>query len=160
MFPRMEGRLLQILAIKPTDHVLEIGTGSGFLTACLAHLAKRVVSVDIHAELTEKAAETLKQANIRNVEFLTCDALDGPIEGQGPFDAIAVTGSLPTRKQADIFTQQLTTGGRLFVIVGEPPVMEVLLITKLGDNSSREEILFETEQAPLENSAQPARFEF
>jgi protein-L-isoaspartate(D-aspartate) O-methyltransferase len=160
MFPRMEAKILQALDLKPTDRVLEVGTGSGYLTVCLAHLAGQVVSIDLHAEFSEAAEARLQELGIRNVTLRTGDALAAPLAADGPFDAIAVTGSLPSSRQADIFRQQLKPGGRLFVIVGTAPVMQALLITRLADSGYREEIILETEQAPLENSEQPAVFVF
>lgn len=160
MFPRMEAKLLQALDIQANDRVLEVGTGSGFLTACLARLADRVVSIDIHADFSEAARRRLGDLGLRNVQLRTGDVLTTPLDEDGPFDAIAVTGSLPTSAQADLFRKQLKPGGRLFVIIGSPPVMEALLITKISDTSYREETILETEQAPLENTEQPAVFEF
>ncbi|MEN8166644.1 MAG: protein-L-isoaspartate O-methyltransferase [Pseudomonadota bacterium] len=160
MFPRMEAKLLQTLDLQPDDRVLEVGTGSGFLTACLARLAGRVVSIDIHADFSEAARERLGDLGLRNVQLRTGDALTIPLDEDGPFDAIAVTGSLPSSAQADIFRRQLKPGGRLFVIIGNSPVMEALLITRISDTSYREEAILETEQAPLEGAEQPAVFEF
>ena len=160
MFPRMEAKILQALDLKPTDRVLEVGTGSGYLTACLARLAGQVVSIDIHGEFSEAAEARLQDQGIRNVALRTGDALAAPLAADGPFDAIAVTGSLPSSRQADIFRQQLTPGGRLFVIVGAAPVMQALLITRMADSGYREETILDTEQAPLENSEQPAAFVF
>lgn len=160
MFPRMEAKLLQALDLQANEQVLEVGTGSGFLTACLAKLANRVVSIDIHADLSEAVEKRLQNLGLRNVLLRTGDALAAPLADDGPFDVIAVTGSLPTSEQADIFRQQLKPGGRLFVIIGESPVMEALLITKISDTSYRQEAILETEQAPLENAEQPAVFNF
>lgn len=160
MYPRMEARLLQALDIQPDDRVLEIGTGSGFLTACLARLAGSVLSIDIHQEFTDQAGDILDKSGIRNVQLRTGDALQTPLEADGPFDAIAVTGSLPTESLAETFRKQLKTGGRLFVITGEPPVMQAQLITRVSDESYRQETILETVQAPLENAQIPAVFEF
>ncbi|MGD8587212.1 MAG: protein-L-isoaspartate O-methyltransferase [Chromatiales bacterium] len=160
MYPRMEAKILQVLDLKPTDRVLEVGTGSGFLTACLAHLSAEVVTIDIHEDFTETAAAHLQALNIRNALLRTGDALASPLEADGPFDAIAVTGSLPSSQQADIFRGQLKPGGRLFVIVGSSPVMEALLITRMPESGFREEEILETDLTPLENSALPPVFEF
>ena len=160
MFPRMEAKLLQALDLQPTDRVLEVGTGSGFLTACLAHLAGQVVSIDIQDEFSTSAAERLQKMGLRNVQLRTADALAAPLGEDGPFDAIAVTGSLPSLAQADIFRKLLKSGGRLFVIIGSAPVMEALLITKISDTQYRDEAIIETELAPLVNAAQPAVFVF
>ncbi len=160
MFPRMEAKLLQALDIQANDQVLEVGTGSGFLTACLAKLAGKVVSIEIHADLSEAAEARLHDQGLRNVQLRTGDALAAPLDDDGPFDIIAVTGSLPSSAQADIFRNQLKPGGRLFVIIGTSPVMKALLITKVSDTSYREEAILETEQAPLENAERPAVFNF
>ncbi|MES9818030.1 MAG: protein-L-isoaspartate O-methyltransferase [Candidatus Thiodiazotropha sp.] len=159
MFPRIEAKLMQALAIQPTDKVLEVGTGSGYLTACLANLAQAVVSIDFHNEFTEQAIEKLGQQGIRNITLINGDALAGPLE-QGPFDAIAVTGSLPTSQQAEIFRQQLNAGGRLFVVIGTAPVMECMLITRHADKIFQEESILETELTPLINAPAPVVFEF
>ncbi|MCU7942250.1 MAG: protein-L-isoaspartate O-methyltransferase [Candidatus Thiodiazotropha sp. (ex Cardiolucina cf. quadrata)] len=159
MFPRIEAKLMQALAIQPTDKVLEVGTGSGYLTACLANLAQEVVSIDFHNEFTEQAKEKLGQQGIRNITLINGDALADPLE-EGPFDAIAVTGSLPTSQQAEIFRQQLNVGGRLFVVIGTAPVMECMLITRHADKIFQEESILETELAPLINAPAPVVFEF
>ena len=160
MYPRMEANLLLALDLHSDDRVLEVGTGSGYLTACLAKLAGRVVSIEIHPDLSEAAAERLNSKGLRNVELLTGDALTTQLAEQGPFDAIAVTGSLPSMAQVAIFRKLLKLQGRLFVIVGEPPVMEATLITRVSEHNYREESILETEQAPLENAEIPATFEF
>jgi protein-L-isoaspartate(D-aspartate) O-methyltransferase len=159
MFPRIEAKLLQALAIQPTDKVLEAGTGSGFLTACLANLAQQVVSIDLYDEFTEQAKEKLQQQGIQNTLLKCGDALAGPLE-EGPFDAIAVTGSLPTSQQAEIFRQQLNVGGRLFIVIGTAPVMECMLIKRHADKIFQEESILETELAPLVNAPAPMEFEF
>jgi protein-L-isoaspartate(D-aspartate) O-methyltransferase len=160
MYPRMEAKLLQALDIQPEDKVLEVGTGSGFLTACLASLADQVVSIDIHEDFTQAAGKRLQELNLRNIKLITGDALAAESAADGPFDAIAVTGSLPTLAHLDVFRRQLKTGGRLFAVVGTAPVMEALLITKVSDTSERVETIVETELAALENAEQPAVFVF
>ncbi|WP_297527478.1 protein-L-isoaspartate O-methyltransferase family protein [Thiohalobacter sp.] len=146
MPPKLEGRLLQSLTLAPTDRVLEIGTGSGYLTACLAHLAGEVHSVDLYEDFTAGAGERLAAHGIRNVALQTADAALGWNEDRG-FDAIAVTGSLPLLHKG--FHKALKIGGRLFVIVGHPPVMEALRITRVGDNQWATESLFDTAIPPL-----------
>jgi protein-L-isoaspartate(D-aspartate) O-methyltransferase len=159
MFPRIEGRLMQALDLQPSDRVLEVGTGSGYLTACLASLAYEVVSIDIYQEFTDSAAAKLEQQGLHNLTLLTGDALATPVEA-GSFDAIAVTGSVPTSKQAEIFRQQLAPGGRLFAVIGTPPVMNCLLVTRHEERVFREESIFETELAALVNAPAPVEFEF
>ena len=154
MMPSVEGRLLQSLSLDPPDDVLEVGTGSGFITACLARLAGRVVSVDIFAEFTADAAAKLERDNIRNVELRTGDGL--ALDSGERFDAIAVTGSVT--ELDDNFTGLLRPGGRLFVVVGREPVMDALLITVTRDGKSTTESLFETVVAPLVNAERPEPF--
>ncbi|MDJ0807088.1 MAG: protein-L-isoaspartate O-methyltransferase [Gammaproteobacteria bacterium] len=160
MFPRMEARLLQALDLKSADRVLEVGTGSGFLTACLANLSGQVVSIDTHTDFTESASERLQDLKLANVQLLSGDALTAPLGETGPFDAIAITGSLPAMTHLEPFRKLLKTTGRLFVVVGTPPVMEALLITRISDTQFSQEQIFETELAPLENAILPAVFEF
>ncbi|VAW86756.1 Protein-L-isoaspartate O-methyltransferase [hydrothermal vent metagenome] len=149
MQPKIEARLLQALAIKETEMVLEIGTGSGYLTALLAGLAKHVYSVDIFPEFTAEAAEKLKQSGIKNVTLKTEDAAQLQSKHQ-PYDAIAFTGSCPTPPSE--YLNALRVGGRLFVIVGEAPVMEALLYTRTSNDSWTKESLFETVLPALLNN--------
>ena len=146
MPPRLEGRVLQALDLQPGDTVLEIGTGSGFLTACLAELAGRVVSVEQHADLSEQAAARLAARGVTNVELAVGDAALG-WEASGPYDAIAVTGSLPTIP--DELRRQLKVGGRLFAVVGSGPVMEGVVVTRVNDESWSEVSVLDTVLAPL-----------
>ncbi|WP_295887210.1 protein-L-isoaspartate O-methyltransferase [uncultured Thiohalocapsa sp.] len=158
--PKVVGRMLQALQVRETDKVLEIGPGTGYVTACLARLGARVVGVEIDPALAEGAAERLAAMQLRRVEVHTADAMVGPVDG-GPFDVIAVTGSLPTEEPVPMLAQQLKPGGRLFVIVGEDPVMEARLETRIGAAGDlRREALFETSVPPLRNVPQPERFVF
>jgi protein-L-isoaspartate(D-aspartate) O-methyltransferase len=157
MQPRLEGRLLQTLDLRPTDKVLEIGTGSGYLTACLARLAAHVVSVDIFADFKYATERKLAGQNITNVDLKVDDAATG-WGAENQFDAIAVTGSLPALHQG--FHRSLNIGGRLFVIVGQPPMMEALLITRVGPEQWAQESVFDTMIPPLVNAAAPAVFRF
>lgn len=159
MFPRVEARLMQALDLMPSDQVLEVGTGSAYLTACLAKLSQRVVSIDIHEEFTQAAADKLQQQGISNALLKSGDALAGALP-EGPFDVIAVTGSVATSEQAESLRQQLRIGGRLFVIIGTPPAMEAMLITRTGENAYSEEGLFETDVKALTNAEAPRTFEF
>lgn len=155
--PRLEGRLLQSLALRPHDTVLEIGTGSGYLTACLARLAAQVLSVDLFADFKNAAERKLAGQDIGNVSLKIEDAAAG-WNTDGQFDAIAVTGSLPVLHQG--FHRALTVGGRLFVVVGVPPIMEALLITRIGPDQWAQESLFDTLIPPLLNATAPAQFKF
>ncbi|MCU7843683.1 MAG: protein-L-isoaspartate O-methyltransferase [Candidatus Thiodiazotropha sp. (ex Monitilora ramsayi)] len=159
MFPRIEARLMQALDLQPTDQVLEVGTGSGYLTACMAKLTQRVVSIDIDQAFSETAAQILDQQGISNVLLKTGDVLTGPLE-EGPFDAIAVTGSVATSEQAEIFRQQLKIGGRLFIVIGTAPAMQAMLITRHDERIFSEEAIFETDLTALTNAEPPRRFEF
>lgn len=155
--PKLEGRLLQSLAIRPGDRILEIGTGSGYLTACLARLGREVLSLDLYADFKYAAERKLEQHGITNVELRTDDAAAGWGAEQS-FDAIAVTGSLPLLHRG--FHNALTVGGRLFVIVGEPPVMEAMLITRVAADQWATESLFDTSAPPLENAPRIENFDF
>ena len=157
MPPKLEGKLLQSLTLRPDDSVLEIGTGSGYLTACLARLAGHVLSLDIHADLVEQARAKLQQHGIANVTLEVADAAGGWTSSAG-FDAIAITGSLPVLHQG--FHQALNPGGRLFVITGKPPIMQAMLITRVGEQEWNQESLFETAIPPLVNAPQPEAFSF
>jgi len=157
MPPKLEGRLLQSLLLKPTDCVLEIGTGSGYLTACLAKLGGSVHSVDIFADFIEEAEKKLAAHGITNVTFENTDAANG-LDTPQRYDAIAVTGSLPVLHRG--YHELLNPGGRLFVIVGRPPIRQALLITRTGEQEWREESLFETSVPPLINAPQPETFRF
>jgi protein-L-isoaspartate(D-aspartate) O-methyltransferase len=157
MFPRVEARMLQALQIKPGDKVLEIGTGSGFVTLMLATLASQVVSVEINEELAQAAGKRLAAHGVDNVEIKVGDAAGGWNQNQ-PYNVIAITGSLPLLPES--FKQDLQIGGRLFAVVGEGPVMEARLITRINANEWREVVLFETWLAPLKNAAARPSFQF
>jgi protein-L-isoaspartate(D-aspartate) O-methyltransferase len=159
MFPRVEARTMQALDLHPDDCVLEVGTGSGYLTACLAKLCRQVVSIDLNSEFTTSAGEKLQQLGIKNVLLQSGDALAAP-SSEGPFDVIAVTGSVPNSAQAEVFRQQLKIGGRLFIVIGTPPAMQAMLITRHRDRVFEEESLFETDLTHLVNANPPAIFEF
>lgn len=156
MTPIVEGRLLQALDLGPRDNVLEIGTGTGFLTACLAKLSAAVTSVDIFDDFISMAKSSLADARADNTELLCMDATNELPAGQ--FDAVAVTGSLPVFDTR--YVGALKTGGRLFVIVGNPPVMDARLVTRIGDNDWTTDSLFETDVLPLLNASRPSGFSF
>ncbi|MGH8335712.1 MAG: protein-L-isoaspartate O-methyltransferase family protein, partial [Gammaproteobacteria bacterium] len=141
MAPKVEGRLLQALDPQPDESALEIGTGSGFVTACLAKMAGEVLSVDIFPEFTDVAGKTLKNLGVHNAKLETRDGTQLDWLTQR-FDIIAVTGSLPAYD--NLYAEWLNLGGRLFVIVGQPPVMEALLITRVREDAWSRESLFET----------------
>ena len=157
MKPVVEGRVLQALDLKPEDSVLEIGTGSGFLTACLANLAAHVTSVDIHADFAAAAGQRLQAAGIGNVQLVTDEAMNS-WQPQGTFDALVVTGAV--YRIPDRFLGWLKPGGRLLVIRGESPVQQVMLLTHEGNGRYREESLFETDLPYLAHAEPPRRFVF
>jgi len=154
--PTIEGRILQALALDGTEHVLEIGSGNGFLTACLSHLALHVTSLEIYDDLRKRASENLADAGVENLELLSMDAtLELP---DRQFDAIAVSGSI--RRFDPRFVSALTLGGRLFVVVGDAPAMDARVVLKTGDNDWESESLFDTELTPLVNAVVPTTFFF
>lgn len=130
--PNLEGRLLQALQIKPSDSVLEIGSASGYVTACLAYLADRVLSLDLHAEATAIASANLAAQGVQNVTLETIESLDS-IDYPERFDVIAVcAGSLDS--VPDNLKTALAIGGRLFVVTGQSPAKEAMLITRNGSD--------------------------
>ncbi|MCF8004979.1 MAG: protein-L-isoaspartate O-methyltransferase [Chromatiaceae bacterium] len=156
--PKVVGRMLQALEVQPHESVFEIGTGTGYVTACLAHLGERVSSIEIDPDLAEGARARLDAMGLSQVEVHTTDAFAGHIQGW-PFDVIAVTGSVPTAEPLAALERLLAEGGRLFIVVGEQPLMEAMRITRIG-NDFRRESLFETSIASLENAPLPERFAF
>jgi len=157
MSPKLEGRLLQTLQLKPSDQVLEIGTGSGYLTALLAKLAKRVESVDIYEDFTKTAERALKAQHISNVCLSSGDAITG-WKTEVKYDVIVLTGSVPVLKPH--FQNQLKLGGRLIAIVGTDPVMEAQLITRISDQEWQIDSLFETSLPALIGAPVSQRFVF
>ena len=155
--PKMEARIVQSLNLKNTDKVLEIGTGSGYMTALLAKLAQQVVSVDCVPELTATARKNLERHNITNVTLEVGDAAHG-WTANAPYDVIVLTGSVPVLPEG--LQEQLTIGGRLFAVVGEAPVMEATLIRRVADQAFRSDVLFETCVPELTGAPQPERFSF
>ncbi len=154
--PVIEGRILQALVLEPEDRVLEIGTGTGFLTACMARLAEHVSSIDIHADFIDAAGPRLERLGITNVDLAV---MDGMAElPEGPFDAIVVSGSIERFDQR--FVDALSPGGRLFVVVGDAPAMEARLITRGNDGEWQSDVLFETDLARLVNGSLPETFSF
>jgi len=141
MPPVVEGRMLQSLAIRPTDHVLEIGTGSGYVTACLAHLGAQVDSMDVNATFVGEARLKHETMGFSNIKLSVCDAVTESIAPES-YDVIAVTGAV--YEIPEQFKLALKPGGRLFVICGDAPVMEAMLITRTGPQEWAEEKLFET----------------
>jgi protein-L-isoaspartate(D-aspartate) O-methyltransferase len=155
MAPKLEARMLQSLDIQPQESVLEVGTGTGYVTTLLAKLARHVYSIDIHEEFVAAARGKLASDGTVNVTIEQGDAAQG-WERHAPYNVIALTGSVPLLPKA--FQESLAIGGRLFAIVGDAPVMEARLITRVGQNEYQEQNLFETDLPPLRNALQPNRF--
>lgn len=155
--PKVEARILQELKITKSDKILEVGSGSGYMTALLAEKGNHVYSVEILPELKSLAEKNLKGYNIQNVTLEQGDAAQGWTK-HAPYDVIALTGSTPVLPE--VFKQSLNIGGRLFAIVGEDPVMEALLITRTGLTEFTTRNLFETSIIPLMNAQQPEKFLF
>ncbi len=155
--PRVEARLLQALNLKPSDQVLEIGTGSAYLTALLAKSVQQVWSLDVIPEFTQAADAKLAALGIDNVTLETANAFQG-FKSQVNYDAIVLTGSVPLPPTE--FYEQLSVGGRLFAVVGVAPIMEARLITRISAAEWVTESLFETDIPALIGAAQPQRFIF
>ncbi len=157
--PRIVGRMLQALAVRSQEKVLEIGAGTGYLTACLARLGANLVSLELRPELLEAARRNLAAMGAPSAEIRQGDGL-AVIPDESPFDAIAITGSLPSEELLPRLQMQLRVGGRLFVVVGEDPLMEALLITRVSETGYSREALFETSIPALDNAPEPRRFQF
>jgi protein-L-isoaspartate(D-aspartate) O-methyltransferase len=155
--PVIEGRLLQSLAIGEDDTVLQIGTGTGYVTACLATLARHVDSVDINPDMTALAEKNLARFEIANVTLSTGDG-STRWEQKQFYDCIAIMGSLPAIP--DFYKKALKEGGRMFVVIGDAPVMKALLVTRISKNEWTMDELFETCIDPLINAEKPAQFVF
>jgi protein-L-isoaspartate(D-aspartate) O-methyltransferase len=155
--PKMEARIVQELHINNTDKILEVGSGSGYMTALLAGKGAHVYSVEIIPELKAMAENNLRAHGIANVTLELGDAAQGWPQ-HGPYDVIVLTASTPVLP--DAFQNSLNPGGRLFAIVGEDPVMEALIVTCVAPGEFTTANLFETSTAPLINARQPVRFSF
>jgi len=156
MTPTVEGRLLQALELLPGDKVLEIGTGSGFVTAVLATLSAEVTSIDIYDDFLDTAKRRLEDCGIENFELTNMDGTKSLPDQT--FDAIAVTGSMQFLDQR--LKNALNPGGRLFVVLGDAPAMTATRVTRIDANEWRSDTLFETDLPPLVNGALPPQFSF
>jgi protein-L-isoaspartate(D-aspartate) O-methyltransferase len=154
--PSVVGRLLQALEPAPGMRVLEVGAGSGFVSACLRAAGAQVRALELFAELATLAARNLSAFGMHDVEIVNADALNA--DSGERYDAIAVTACLPIYDAR--FERQLTIGGRLFVVVGEPPVMDARLVRRMSETAWATDSLFETVIDPLVNAPRPARFSF
>ena len=157
MRPKVEGRMLQALELGEDESVLEIGTGSGFITACLASIAKHVVSVELFAELNEAAQFKLNDKGIMNAELHVGDVMNG-WQPEQAHDVVVVTGSVATIP--DAFKGWVNPGGRMFVVRGSSPAMEAMLLRRINVTDWTQESLFETDLPRLVNAEPPEEFRF
>ena len=155
--PKIEARVMQALAIRRSDRVLEVGTGSGFLTALLAHRAAHVYSVEIDATLAAFGRSNISRHGLDNVTLEQADGARG-FDKWGPYDVVVLTGSAPAMPRGVI--DSLAPGGRAFAVLGEGPAMSATLVTRTGTDALRSVELFETALAPLDNCERPSRFRF
>jgi protein-L-isoaspartate(D-aspartate) O-methyltransferase len=139
--PKLEARLIQSLSLQKEDHVLVVGSGSGYLTALVSSVVKNVVSVDINPYFTKLAKQNCEKLKLNNIEFVTGDASLGWLKKQ-PYDAILFAGSLP--QEPNGIRDQLKLKGRLLIILGLAPSMHATLITRISDQDFEKEVLFET----------------
>jgi protein-L-isoaspartate(D-aspartate) O-methyltransferase len=155
--PKVEARLLQELAVHKHERVLEIGAGSGYMAALLAHKAQQVTTLEIDPALARFAAANLKRAAAMNAAVVQADGAAGPA-ADGPFDVILLSGSVAELPQA--LLAQLKVGGRLAAIVGSEPVMRAVLLTRSGDQGIERRVLFDTVAPRLRGFPEPTRFHF
>jgi protein-L-isoaspartate(D-aspartate) O-methyltransferase len=155
--PKLEARVLQELDVRKADRVLEVGTGSGYFTALLAHRAAHVYSVELKPALAAFGRGNLERHRAANITLETGDAARG-WDRHAPYHVIVLSGSTPVLPRA--FLDQLELGGRLFAVVGEAPVMTARLVTCTAPGAFNNVDLFETVVAPLTNAEQPSRFRF
>jgi len=162
--PKMEARVLQALAPRRSDRVLEVGTGSGYLTALLAHRSAQVVSVEIRPALAAFGKANIARHGVDNVTLVVGDGASGVPQGASrgePYDIVVLTGSVPVLPRA--LLGALAPGGRIFAVIGEAPLMTASIVSRPvhgAGSSSRSTALFETVIAPLANCEQPSRFTF
>ena len=155
--PKMEARMLQDVAPKPHEKVLEVGAGSGYMAALLASRAQRVISLELHPELARMARENLQRAGIRNAEVREADGAKG-LPAEGPFDAIVLSGAVVEIPQ--VLLNQLKVGGRLAAIVGSEPVMRATFVTRTGEASFETTQPWDTLAPRLARFPEPSRFRF
>lgn len=157
MHPVIEGRLLQLLDIQAKDNILEIGTGSGYLTACLAHLGNHVDSVEIDETLANKAAQTLLEQGIFNISLSCANGLELP-DSRQQYNVIVLTGSVS--EVPGVFKNALAINGRLFVVDGKAPAMQAHLITRKSETEWVDTCVFETVLQPLLHGEPAPVFQF
>lgn len=157
MTPKVEARLVQSLNLSSGDRVLEVGTGSGYLTALLAHQCAHVTTVEFRPVLLEVAQQKLDLHGYGNILFEHGDGIDG-WQSKAPYEAIVLTGSVATGRST--IERQLTIGGRLCMVIGESPAMEAKLISRVDESEFISETLFETDLAPLIGGEAKPQFKF
>jgi protein-L-isoaspartate(D-aspartate) O-methyltransferase len=155
--PKIEARLLQELEVRKHERVLEIGAGSGHMAALLAHKARQVVTLEIDPQLAKLASENLKRASVTNVSVMEGDG-SKRLPTAGPFDVILLSGSVASIPQG--LLNELKVGGRLAAIVGQEPVMNAVLVTRVGENEFKSVNLFDTVAQRLVGFDEPSRFHF
>jgi protein-L-isoaspartate(D-aspartate) O-methyltransferase len=155
--PKLEARLLQEMSVAHHESVLEIGAGSGFMAALLAHKARQVIALEIHPELARFAKVNLHRAGVRNASVHHLDGAGG-LPGEGPFDVIVLSGSVASVPAAML--AQLKVGGRLGAVVGQQPIMRAVRITRTDEHSFSSVELFDTVAPRLHGFEEPTRFRF
>lgn len=155
--PLEEATLLQALDLQGTETVLEVGTGSGYLTALLSRLAKKVISVDYYSDFTQAASKKLSQHNCSNVELITGDACRGWLD-KAPYDVVIMTGAVDAI--TDLMRLQVLPGGKLVAIIGREPVMQCIMLTLDHNEHWQETLLFETCIPALIDKLKPKEFVF
>lgn len=157
MTPLEEARILQALKLQGTETILEVGTGSGYLTALLSRLGRQVISVDYYADFTTSARLKLDKYSCNNVQLITGDAHRGWLEA-APYDVVVMTGAI--EKITETHRLQVLPGGKLLAIVGREPIMQCLLLTLDHQGNWTQELIFETCVPPLINKLKPKEFVF
>lgn len=155
--PKIEARLLQELEVRKHERVLEVGAGSGHMAALLAHKARQVVTMEIDPVLARLASDNLKNASVTNVSVVEGDG-SKRLPTAGPFDVIVLSGSVASVPQS--LLNELKVGGRLAAIVGHEPVMNAVLVTRVGENEFKSVNLFDTVAQRLTGFDEPSRFHF
>jgi protein-L-isoaspartate(D-aspartate) O-methyltransferase len=156
--PKVEARVLQAAAVKKHEHVLEIGAGSGYMAALLAHQARHVTSVEINPAIRALAQKNLAAYGISNVDVVLGNGAQGWTEGGAEYDAIVISGSLPFLPES--FLPQIKVGGRIVAFIGQAPAMSAQIITRSAERVYDTVKLFETVVRPLHAATQPSHFTF
>lgn len=155
MTPKIEARILQVLQIGPDDKILEIGTGSGFMTACLAKLGKHVDTIEYHSDFSSRAQSILKRLTLNNVNYIWGDALDSRNYTE-QYNVIVVSASMPVHQKK--LEELLAENGRMFVVIGQAPAMQAQLVSKRNKEGVDHTGLFETCLKPLIGVQEPQAF--